>query len=115
MRAGMVLLGLALGIVWIVGLSYDATRWLTWLDFIVAVVSLCSSLVPIGAVRTLRVAPFALSLSLFVLWVVGLATHAQSWLVWWTFAFGVAYFLMGMAMGVTEAPYEQQFPGPRRI
>ena len=61
MRAGMVLLGLTLGVLWIVGLSYGATTWLVWFTFAAAIASLASVLVPEEVPWAMRVAPFAIS------------------------------------------------------
>jgi hypothetical protein len=95
MRGGMVLLGLGLGVLWIVGLSYGATSWLVWLDFAAAIASLATVLAPDSAPWVLRGGPFAIAAALFVLWAVGLAGGATPWLAWWTFGFAMAFLLLG--------------------
>jgi hypothetical protein len=108
-------LAVGLGILWLVGLSSPVVpSWLLWLDFVVALLSLGTGLIPDGATDLSRAAPFVLGLGLLVLWIVGLATHAVSWFTWWNFAFGVAYLLFGAA-GTTERLPRRRMTGPRPI
>jgi hypothetical protein len=34
---------------------------------------------------------------LYVLWIAGLATHAERWLSWWTFVFAGAFLVVGIS------------------
>jgi hypothetical protein len=83
-------LGLGLAVLWVVGLSVDATVWLTWLDGIAATLSFAT----VGVIPERRGSLWAafclggLAGGLLLLWVVGLARHATPWLAWWTFVAG---------------------------
>lgn len=102
MRAGLIVLGIALGILWLAGLSAQANSWLVWLDFAVAALSILTASIPTLMPNTLKASPFGFGTALLVLWVVGLSTHASYWMTWWTFGFGVAYLLYGLAVGWPE-------------
>ena len=80
-------LGLGLATLWVVGLSVDATVWLTWAAGIAATLALAAvGLVPERHSSLVAGAALGLiALALAGLWVVGLATHATPWLTWWTF------------------------------
>jgi len=97
-RGVSVALGIGLAILWLVGLNYHAAAWLTWLDGVGALIAF-----GIGASLNERLspsvvggAPIALSLGLFVLWIVGLVMSVETWLVWWTFVFACAFLLLGL-------------------
>ncbi len=92
-------LGIGLIIWWLVGLSDHAAAWLTWLDGIAALCAfgIGAAVVPSRANAPVTAGgPIALSIGLFVLWLIGLATHAQSWLAWWTFVFACAFLAVGV-------------------
>ncbi|HEY8923634.1 MAG TPA: hypothetical protein VIU64_04585, partial [Polyangia bacterium] len=80
------LLGAGLAILWVIGLSIDATVWLTWIDGIAAALSFAS----VGLIPERRGSLWAafclglLALGLFVLWMLGLEHRATPWLTWWT-------------------------------
>lgn len=112
MRTGMILLGIGLGLLWLVGLGYQATPWLTWGNLVAALLSLGTGLLPNSAVSALKASPFTLGGLLVVLWIVGLASGASLWLTWWTFVFGVAYLLFGVAT-LGERPFRRTAAGPR--
>jgi hypothetical protein len=111
MRAGLIILGLALGILWIVGLSNHVAAWLVWTVFCVAVASLLLGLVPTEVPSAVMASPVALGIALLVLWIIGLAAGTTTWMVWWTFGFGIAYVLLGFASAVPEG----RRAGPRPI
>jgi hypothetical protein len=94
LRAISLVLAVGLGIVWLVGVNYHATSWLTWLDGLGA---LCGFAIAAGAGATVWAGAVALSIGLFILWIIGLATHAQGWSTWWTLVFACAFLLVGMA------------------
>lgn len=113
MRVGMIALGIGLGILWIAGLEAGAAPWMSWLDLLAALVSLA---VPLAADRlgsAARVPPFALSIGVGVLWIVGLAVGVRSWLAWWNFAFAIGYLVLGFA-ALTEPGAGRPVTGPRR-
>jgi hypothetical protein len=111
-RAWSLVLGLGLVILGLTGLS-QATGgiWMAWLDIILGIISFAAA----GSAAAPRVIPsettamtgarpsrsgglFFLSLCLFVMWIVGLASGSVSTsLVWWNFAFACAYGLVGIA------------------
>jgi hypothetical protein len=109
-KIGTVVLGVGLIILWLVGLSDHATGWLTWLNGIVGLVSLAAALSMPQDVSNVSASmgPYALAVGLFVFWIIGLATGATRWLTWWTFAFGCAYVLAGVATGTSERIIPQQ-------
>ncbi len=138
MRPGMILLGIGLGLLWIAGLYNHATGWLVWLDFVCAILSLGFGLIPdnmierrigggtistTGTTRTtttnrvealLRLPPFFEMVSLLVLWIIALAVGASSWMAWWTFAFAIAYGLLGVGTSLPEGGYRRTtITGPR--
>jgi hypothetical protein len=123
MRPGLIVLGIGLGLLWVAGLSARATPWLVWFDFALAVGSLVAALSPSregGLVdrpdrvdtATARRAPVGIGVLLVALWVLGLATGATPWLAWWTFGFGLAYVLFGLA-GRPEVPARGPLSGSR--
>ena len=86
-RVVAAMIGLGLAVLWIVGMSVDATVWLTWTDGIAAALTLAT----VGIIPERHSSAWAalclgaITAGLFVLWLVGLARHATSWLTWWTF------------------------------
>lgn len=80
------LIGLGLAALWVIGLSVDATTWLTWFDGIGATLAFASvGLIPER--RSGLVAAFCLgglAAGLLALWLVGVVRHATPWLTWWT-------------------------------
>jgi hypothetical protein len=117
-RGTAIVLGIGLVILWLVGLNEGAALWLTWLNGVAALVAFT-----IGAAANdesasaLSVAggPIGLSLGLYVLWVVGLATHAETWLCWWTFVFACAFLAIGVFSTTTMARRPTTTTTPRAI
>jgi hypothetical protein len=95
LRAVLVALGLSLGLMWLVGVIDGSTTWLTWLDGIIALSSLGLALLfsdrspPLASAAGLT----AIGLGLLTLFIIGVATHASGWLVWFTLAFAAGYLL----------------------
>lgn len=91
-RVGSVILGAGLVVLWIVGLNQGATMWLTWLLGIAGLTSIVvAAMLPAHHGREGAKSPAALGFVLFAFWILGIATHATSWLTWWTFALGLGY------------------------
>lgn len=97
-RASSIVLGAGLVILWAVGLGNHATAWLTWLNGLGALCAfgIAAAVVPTTTVSGTATPPIVLSIGLYVLWIIGLATHASLWLCWWTFAFACAFLLVGI-------------------
>lgn len=119
MKIGLVVLGIGLGILWIVGLQAGVSGWLVWLDFAAACLSLLTVLAPDRALgRGLRASPLAVGAGLVLLWIIALAVGAAPWFAWWTLAFGIAYIILG-AVGPSEEGLQEGGPtvptmtGPR--
>jgi hypothetical protein len=95
LRAVLVGLGLSLALLWIVGVIDHSTIWLTWVDGIFALLSIGLALLlsdastPVASSAGLG----AMGLGLLTLFIVGLATSASAWLVWFTLAFAAGYLL----------------------
>jgi hypothetical protein len=123
MRAWSVIFGIGLVILWLTGLSTpNSAAWFTWLDGVGAVLSfiVAGTIRDVAHVRRVVSGPISLSIALFALWIVGLATNAASWQAWWTFVFACGFLLLGIAGGrapravrpgetVTRHPEEERF------
>lgn len=115
LRASLSALGISLLLLWVVGVTDNATVWMTWLDGIAGVLTLLLVAVthadsgPIAA----AVGPTLLGSGLLVLFVVGLGTHASGWLVWFTGAYGAGYLgfaAFAFAVQATDPQLESRRP-----
>jgi hypothetical protein len=116
-RGFSLLLAVGLLILWLAGLTNHATPWLTWLDGLGA---LCGFAVAAGASAaagraTNTAAPIALAVGLGILWIIGLAMHTEIWLTWWTFAFGCAFFIVGIGGGFSDQQQQITRTTPRPV
>lgn len=97
MRVGLIVLGLALGVLWVAGLvapgesGSGVPRWMVWIDFAVSVASLLAAFAPEELPRLLGAAPIAFAVTLLTTWLVALAEGAPGGSAWWTFGLGVGY------------------------
>ncbi len=100
MKPVLIVLGVGIIIVGLAGMR--VTPWLGWLDIALGIVSFfIAAGVPQEVGRSSMIGPVGLGVAALVLWVIGLAVGASTPLTWWTFAFGIAYFLSaGMALPV---------------
>lgn len=95
-------IGAGLTAMWVIGLSQDASVWLTWLVGIAAALSFAT----VGLIPEKRGSLWAagclalLSGGLGVMWIVGLAVHATPWLTWWTFVGAVLASLIAAGTAV---------------
>jgi hypothetical protein len=84
------LIGLGLAALWVIGLSVDATVWLTWCVGIAASLAFAT----VGLIPERNGSAWAglclggLAAGLFAGWLIGLAGKATAWLCWWTFVAG---------------------------
>jgi hypothetical protein len=103
------ILASGLTVLWLVGLGRHATPWLSWLDGLGA---LCGFAIALGAsdipTRNRAAGPIALGMGLVVLWIIGLATHSNFGLTWWTLFFACAFLLVGIV-----ARFSKRQPAPR--
>lgn len=107
MKPVLAVLGIGMIILGLVGIS--SVAWLGWIDVGLGVLALIAAGVLRDDQRTSSiVSEAALGIAALALWVVGLAVGATAWLVWWTFAFGVAFLLVAAAPSPPTAG-----PGPR--
>lgn len=75
--------------------------WFLWLDFVAGVVGV----IAVGAVwltegRGATPVAILLAIGAGVLFIIGLATHATTWLTWSLFAWACAFLVVGIARGV---------------
>lgn len=108
-KAWSVVLGIGLVLLGLAGLgNVNGGTWISWLDFVAAL----GSFIVAGMIRPELEAmpagrfsgPALISGSLFVMWIIGLATGSvPSSIVWWNFAFACAYGLLALAASSTRA------------
>ena len=101
-RVWPALLGLGLALLWVIGLSVNATAWLTWLDAMAATISFATAAV-VPERRGSLWAAFCLgglATGLLGLWVVAIASHATPWLTWWTFVAALSAALIAAGAGL---------------
>ncbi len=92
MKPVLAVLGIGIIILGLFGLG--RSDWMGWLDIVIGIAALIAS----GTLgRTTRAVGIGTTVGLgvaaLVLWIIGLATGVVAWLVWWTFAFGVAFIV----------------------
>jgi len=93
-------LGVGLLVLWLVGLgSPNSPMWFVWLDGIAGALAflIAAAAGPNSSVGARVTGPIALSLGLFALWIIGLASSSPGWLTWWTFAFACSFMLLGFS------------------
>ena len=104
MKPVLAVLGIGIIIVGLFGLG--RSDWLGWLDIVVGILALVASGALGRASRTVSMgSSIGLGVATLVLWIIGLSAGVVSWLVWWTFAFGVAFVLASFVSPTTGAGY----------
>ncbi|HEY7954321.1 MAG TPA: hypothetical protein VII38_03475 [Polyangia bacterium] len=108
-RSSLIIIGLFLLAVWISGLALHAAAWITWLDFVVAILALGMGAAPIREAGPLGAGggPVLLSLGLFAMWIVALAIHIEPWIAWCTFAGACAMLIVGAVGGSLTTHYHR--------
>ena len=99
-RSWTIALGLGLLILWLAGLGSPlAAGWLTWLDFLAALLAfhLARARLFRDGSDTAPSAPFLEAVFLAALWFISFSTPTAAWLRWLTFAFALAFLLLGCA------------------
>jgi hypothetical protein len=116
-RGLTIAVGIGLIILWIAGLSSpNSSTWLTWLDGIMGLFafSIAGGLSQYNTRMNTRGAraggPFMLSLGLFVLWIIAVASGVIAWQTWWTFAFACAELVVAF-IGGAQRGRVAQYPG----
>lgn len=107
LRTWTMILGIGLAILWIVGITTQGQApWLSWLQLAGAIYSfLIAASVDDLSPRNARVGnTLTISIGLFVLWIIALASSVLPWQTWWTFGFACAYLLLAIATGARRAP-----------
>lgn len=107
MKPVLAILGIGMIILGLIGIGTVA--WLGWIDFGLGVLALVTA----GLLKDEQragsiISEAAFGVAALALWIIGLAVGATAWLVWWTFAFGVAFLLIAAAPAPPAAG-----PGPR--
>ena len=103
MRATMVLMGLALGILFTAGTGWEASRGVLLLDLALGLLSAAAILLPDRAARAIQVAPFTVALTLCAIGTAGFAVEVDPWLSWANITFGLGYLLAGTGLSVRAA------------
>lgn len=107
MKPVLAILGIGMIILGLIGIGTSA--WLGWIDFGLGILALIAA----GLIREDQRPATIISEAFFgiaclALWIIGLVVGIAAWLVWWTFAFGVAFLLVAAAPAPPTAG-----PGPR--
>lgn len=115
-RATCIALGLALVVLWLIGVTSQSTSWLAWLDGLGALFafSIATAVKP-GTNDRMAVSPAILAGGLFMLWAMALVAHATPWLAWWTFVLACAFLMLGIAGGATTRTTRPFNPSPTRM
>ena len=93
-RVSAIALSFGLILLWLAGLSHHAAGWLTWLNFVAALIAFGSA-ARLASSRHAGVLGWgSLGLGLFGLWIAALATGGRSWLAWWTLVFACAFLIL---------------------
>ncbi len=99
-RGWLVALGTGLGVMWLISLgATSSSPVMTWLIGIAAILSFAGAAGTSSLTdrRTVSTGIFALSLGMFGVWLIGLTDGAVQWQTWGSFAFGCAFFVLGVA------------------
>jgi len=103
MRGVNLVLGAALFALGVVGVRASLAQWLLSLIFLLAFGAFVTALAPPRAFAVSRALDLGLGAALVVVWLVALGASIESWFAWWTFAFGVAFLIVGVgAAGIAR-------------
>lgn len=90
-------LSFGLVVLWVAGLCFQASTWLTWFALVAGLIAFGGAARFTDSARAGEFGWGALAAGLLVLWIVALITRATPWLTWWTFAFACASALLAAA------------------
>ncbi len=116
-RAWSLILGIGLVFLGLGGLgttnAAGTGSWLVWLDFVAAFLSfvVAGTAQPSSTSSGRMAGTGMISIGLFVLWIAGLIVgNVPTSLVWWNFAFAVAYGLVSISSREAGKPTSARFP-----
>ena len=108
--------GLALGVLWLVGVrGAIAPDWLSWADLVGAVAAFLAA----GSLRTmssrsLRASiSFVFSAGLFAVWFIAISTDVPPMLAWWHFAVAMGFLFLGVGTFPTYQSAQSTAPEKR--
>jgi len=89
-------IGLSFGLIllWVGGLSYQESAWLTWFDLVAGVIAFGSAARLAESRRAGVVGWSSLGLGLLVVSIAAVATGGRSWLASWTFVSALAFLIL---------------------
>ncbi|HXT95222.1 MAG TPA: hypothetical protein VN853_02910 [Polyangia bacterium] len=90
-------LSFGLIVLWVAGLCFGASTWLTWFVLVAGLIAFGGAARFTDSARAGEFGWGALAAGLLLLWIVALITRATPWLTWWTFAFACASALLAAA------------------
>jgi hypothetical protein len=98
LRISSFVLGLALGLFWLIGLQLDRSATILWFDAVAAIVSFATGALIDEPERNTAIAapPVILGLGLAALWIFGTAGGQPAWVNWLNLFFGLCY--LGVAV-----------------
>jgi energy-converting hydrogenase Eha subunit E len=102
MRGVNLVLGVALFVLAVVGVRTGIPPWLLSLVFLIALGALTTALAPARSMALIRALDLGLGSALVVSWLLAIAASVASWFAWWTFAFGVAFLIVGVGAAGIE-------------
>lgn len=97
MRIVTLVLGLLLCGLWMVGIDTQATAWLAWFDFLIALAAVFEGVLPAGPTRLLRGSDVAWGAALLLAAGYGLTVDATPWLCSWNAAVGLGFVVLAAA------------------
>jgi hypothetical protein len=114
-RGVSIFLGLVLLAMFIVGIAGPShAYWLIWLDLVASACAfaIAGAVSPTAPRSTRQGSPIALSVGLFVLWIIALAsTGVPAWLTWFNFGVACVFLVAGLAGGSEKITADRPIEG----
>lgn len=102
MRGVNLVLGVALVVLGVIGVRAGLAPWPLSLVFLIALGALTTALAPAHSVGTTRALDLGIGSALVVTWLLAIGASVASWFAWWTFAFGIAFLIVGVGAAGIE-------------
>jgi hypothetical protein len=103
MKPLMALLGGGLIVLGLLGIA--PVPWLGWIDVALGIAAMLAGSMLEGASASMRSGvPVAIGVAAIVVFLVAIGVGATTWLAWWTFAFGIAFFVVSAAGAPSDRP-----------